>query len=547
MSDSNQGAPGARTGHGNGSQGGQVDHVDSILNEFMQNKDRRNNFDYNAWLDPHSQGDPYAAQGNFHDWQTQQHSDSSFDNSGDYFPQQADQSSYASYGDYDPGSGALQHGGYYGDMSRYHPQHDAMNMRSAQPPARQHIQQVHPRNSSLHTTNLRPQHSGGGAGAGGGGGMYSRGGNSYQPAPTNLLVHQQYRSSPRPYEDRYLQHSTPPLQSGQQYTNMSHYDLSTHVRSQGALNWSTANGQGASGNSRQGMMNAGAPRGGGNGTGGAGARYPPQQTSQMPHYSLPNQGSNPSNYLGNHSTASSTATASTAAGRPLLVQSAPVAPRNMNQPSNPSSISSSSTSSLLNRNSDMAGRDIELEQLIYRNAKAILAETANRCLKSVELANALRDRIGKEALQRTKVLYGGLLVLLELYRETFAVHRIPKNDMVELLAYVPTPYPSNVIQHPQQLLASQIPGYNISAPLMSSNSYSTSPSFFANNGETSSRSHSNSPSLAGNGSGSSDTPTPTLFQTLTKQQNPTKCLFLSKVISALGSSGSHQLMLRKLR
>ena len=79
-------------------------------------------------------------------------------------------------------------------------------------------------------------------------------------------------------------------------------------------------------------------------------------------------------------------------------------------------------------------RDIELEEAIYRNAKAILSETSSKCLKSVELANALRDRIGKDALQRTKNLYGGLLVLLELYKETFVVHRIPKNDMVELIS-----------------------------------------------------------------------------------------------------------------
>lgn len=78
-------------------------------------------------------------------------------------------------------------------------------------------------------------------------------------------------------------------------------------------------------------------------------------------------------------------------------------------------------------------RDIELEADIFRNAEAILSETANKCLKSVELANALRDRIGKEALQRTKNLYGGLLVLLELYKDNFVVHRIPKNDMVELI------------------------------------------------------------------------------------------------------------------
>jgi len=78
-------------------------------------------------------------------------------------------------------------------------------------------------------------------------------------------------------------------------------------------------------------------------------------------------------------------------------------------------------------------RDVELEEVIYRNTQIILSETANKRLKSVELANALRDRIGKDYLARTKTLYGGLLVLLELHRETFRVQRVPKNDMVELL------------------------------------------------------------------------------------------------------------------
>jgi len=184
----------------------------------------------------------------------------------------------------------------------------------------------------------------------------------------------------------------------------------------------------------------------------------------------------------------------------------------------------------------MAGRDIELEQLIYRNAKAILAETANRCLKSVELANALRDRIGKEALQRTKVLYGGLLVLLELYRETFAVHRIPKNDMVELLAYVPPQYSTHNIQHPQQLLASQIPGYNITTPNLTTNNSFPNGSLLNGVNATYPGNKDNSVPIVSNPNQSvqtsnqlSNLTTNSLIQTLTAQQAPTKCLFISNI------------------
>lgn len=87
-------------------------------------------------------------------------------------------------------------------------------------------------------------------------------------------------------------------------------------------------------------------------------------------------------------------------------------------------------------------RDHDLENIVSHCARTVLYETPSKCLKSVELANSLRDRIGKDCLQRTKTLYGGLLVLLELFPQYFFVHRIPKNDMVELLDHTP-PYSSS--------------------------------------------------------------------------------------------------------
>lgn len=86
-------------------------------------------------------------------------------------------------------------------------------------------------------------------------------------------------------------------------------------------------------------------------------------------------------------------------------------------------------------------RDSDLELTVCHCARIVLFETPSKCLKSVELANSLRDRIGKDSLQRTKALYGGLLVLLELFPQHFFVHRIPKNDMVELIDHS-SPYAS---------------------------------------------------------------------------------------------------------
>lgn len=457
----------------NSNNGGQVDHVDSILNEFMQNRDRRNNYGLNDWLEP-----PHQEQ-QFPEWHPEQQ----------YTPEDRDPY-YLDYGapeqnppyqNYD----VNQQSQYYGDMpSRYMP-HEPMNNSRSQP-TRLHIQQVHPRNSMLHTTHAGirppPSHPVG----------YPRGASMNLTNPSNLLVHQQYRSPLTSYQDRYQHAPLPPQQTTQQYTqptqqysNMSNYDLSAHVRSQGALNWSNGNVQMSANNPTR-MHNTNQTNR---------SRYPQQPNQPAYNPPAPQAPNASANFMGNNAT------------RPITQ---PQANQRNSNPTAPPPI--------LNRNNDMAGRDIELEQLIYRNAKAILAETANRCLKSVELANALRDRIGKEALQRTKVLYGGLLVLLELYRETFAVHRIPKNDMVELLAYVPPQYASHSIQHPQQLLASQIPGYSISAPNLASNNSSFPNGTLISSNGTDSKS-----------TGLSSEPPQTLYQVLTKQQAPTKCLFISNV------------------
>jgi hypothetical protein len=54
-------------------------------------------------------------------------------------------------------------------------------------------------------------------------------------------------------------------------------------------------------------------------------------------------------------------------------------------------------------------------------------------LKAVELANALRSRLGVHLLAHVRDVFGGLLTLLERRPEVFLVVRIPKNDHVILL------------------------------------------------------------------------------------------------------------------
>jgi hypothetical protein len=107
---------------------------------------------------------------------------------------------------------------------------------------------------------------------------------------------------------------------------------------------------------------------------------------------------------------------------------------------------------ILPRPSNDLKRDQDLELAVSHCARIVLYETPSKCLKSVELANSLRDRIGKDSLQRTKALYGGLLVLLELYPQYFFVHRIPKNDMIELVDHS-SPYGS-FVHHPHRSMES---------------------------------------------------------------------------------------------
>lgn len=96
-------------------------------------------------------------------------------------------------------------------------------------------------------------------------------------------------------------------------------------------------------------------------------------------------------------------------------------------------------------------RDLDLENLIYQHTAEILLETATSSLKSVELANALRDRIGKDALASVKSQYGGLLVMLEMFPQAFQVLRVPKNDMVKLITNKTSPpaLPSPISQNQQ--------------------------------------------------------------------------------------------------
>ena len=54
-------------------------------------------------------------------------------------------------------------------------------------------------------------------------------------------------------------------------------------------------------------------------------------------------------------------------------------------------------------------------------------------LKAVELANALRSRVGTDVLAHIRERFGGLLSVLELVPNIFQVFRIPKNDFVALV------------------------------------------------------------------------------------------------------------------
>ena len=73
------------------------------------------------------------------------------------------------------------------------------------------------------------------------------------------------------------------------------------------------------------------------------------------------------------------------------------------------------------------------EELIRTHTIEILSQAQHSTLKSVELANALRDRIAVEHFNEIKKSHGGLLSLLQRFPGVFRVDRIPKNDRVTLL------------------------------------------------------------------------------------------------------------------
>lgn len=89
-------------------------------------------------------------------------------------------------------------------------------------------------------------------------------------------------------------------------------------------------------------------------------------------------------------------------------------------------VSRSHDSTVYNHNVDSS-----TVELVVRHTVEILSETASHCLKSVELANTLRDRVGEKAMSHVKMAYGGLLVLLEVFPRIFQVMRSPKNDYVK--------------------------------------------------------------------------------------------------------------------
>ena len=72
-------------------------------------------------------------------------------------------------------------------------------------------------------------------------------------------------------------------------------------------------------------------------------------------------------------------------------------------------------------------------------------------LKAVELANALRGKLGVHLLGHVRDLFGGLLTLLERQPHVFRVVRIPKNDHVILLEGPTPPSSRGVLPMPTDM------------------------------------------------------------------------------------------------
>jgi len=94
------------------------------------------------------------------------------------------------------------------------------------------------------------------------------------------------------------------------------------------------------------------------------------------------------------------------------------------------------------RKNDIAGKSKLAKSSFQKNivdrvvdtAEKVLCEAPNKTLKAVEIANALRGKLGVDYLHKVKATYGGLLALLQKYPNKFYVKRISKNDVVSLAA-----------------------------------------------------------------------------------------------------------------
>ena len=69
------------------------------------------------------------------------------------------------------------------------------------------------------------------------------------------------------------------------------------------------------------------------------------------------------------------------------------------------------------------------EVLVVAHTQEILAGASERALKAVDLANALRSRVGVAVLARVRTHRGGLLSLLERHDDVLEVFRVPKHDV----------------------------------------------------------------------------------------------------------------------
>ena len=121
--------------------------------------------------------------------------------------------------------------------------------------------------------------------------------------------------------------------------------------------------------------------------------------------------------------------------KPRLSPSSSASSATFATPMSPSSVSTSSAQTLASqaqaqRERDAAAERDELD--VVRQTRDILEVASEHALKAVDLANALRNRVGVDVLGRVREAHGGLLSLLERHRDVVRVRRVPKHDIVSL-------------------------------------------------------------------------------------------------------------------